>query len=86
MKFKIEVTQLVEIELDESKFTKEFMEEYNSYITYHGSLSDHAKHIAWLQATGRVDIEMSPEFIEGYGPSNEMGIKAKVIDENIYEY
>jgi hypothetical protein len=89
-KFTVDVTQTVEVELDETKFTPEFCKEYNESITYRGgddgdmewALREHAEHLAWLHASGVQDLEYHslPPFIEGYGPANEMGIKAKVID------
>lgn len=77
MKFKVIVEQEVEVELDETKFTDEFMKEFSKYICDY-DLEQHAEHIAWLVASGRIDISLIPEFIEGYGMSDEMGIKASV--------
>lgn len=77
-RFSIDVTQTVEVELDETKFTDEFMEEFRESFFQFWTLADHADHIAQLQARGIIDAERVPGFIEGYGPSDEMGIKAKV--------
>ena len=54
-KFTVDVTQTVEVTLDETKFTPEFFAEYNETITYLGgddgdieyALRQHAEHLAW---------------------------------------
>lgn len=79
-KFTIEVTQMVEIELDETKFDDAFMAEYAGYITALDTIKEHAENLAWVHATGREDLESHNCFIDGYGPAKDMGIKARVID------
>lgn len=78
-KFTIEVRQIVEVELDEAKFDEAFMEEFRDSFYPFMTLVDHAEHIAQLEARGIVDL-ITPEFIEGYGQSDDMGIKARVTD------
>lgn len=83
-KFIVDVTQTVEVELDESKFDEAFMAEFRDSFYPFYDLRDHAEHIAQLQARGIVDLAgYSGEFVEGYGPSKDMGIKARVIDTDI---
>lgn len=77
MKRKVQVTQIVEIEIDETKFTPEFLAEFSGSI-FDADLDDHFEHIGQLYARGIAD-EFST-FIEGYGPPAEMGIKAQWID------
>ncbi len=72
MKFNVEVTLGVEVELDETKFDEKFFEEYTKNFYHYDTIEDHAKYLAWLFATARVDND---EFIEGYGPAKRMGIK-----------
>ena len=87
-KFTVDVTQTVEVTLDETKFTPEFFAEYNETITYLGgddgdieyALRQHAEHLALVHAAGREDLESRSAFVEGYGPAEEMGIKARVVD------
>jgi hypothetical protein len=67
----VEVVQVVRVTMDEAKFTPEFMEEFRRYFYDFTTLDDHAAHIAQLAARGLID---TPCFIEGYGPSEEMGI------------
>lgn len=89
-KFTVEVRQTVEVTLDADAFTPEFFEEYNTSITYRGgddgdvewALRSHAEHLGWVHATGLEDLEYvsRPPFVEGYGPVDEMGIRAKTVD------
>lgn len=76
-KFKVSVTQLVEVELDETKFDDRFMREFRERMYPLHSLGDHAEHIAQLEARGLFD----GHFIEGYGHAADMGIKARIIDQ-----
>lgn len=72
----VTVVHTIDIEIDDSKFTEEFMEEFRRYFYPFFDLNDHYEHIGQLQARGIIDLEFDPkEFIEGYGPANEMGIK-----------
>ncbi len=80
-KFEVVVQQVIEVELDETKFTPAFMEEYREFFYPFYSLQDHAEHIAQMQARGVIDLEgyVSPHaFVEGYGLVEEMGIKVRV--------
>lgn len=83
MKYRVVVTQFVEVELDESKFDDKFMEEFRASFYQFDNITEHVEHIAQLQARGVIDLECTPEFIEGYGPSNEMGIKARNVELEI---
>ena len=81
--YRVEVTQTVEVTLDEASFDETFMREFRESFYDFDTIEEHAEHIAQLQARGLIDTEVRPEFIEGYGPSNEMGIRARVIDTDI---
>lgn len=76
MKFNINVVQEVEVTLDESKFTPEFMDEFRASFFDFDTIEDHAKHIAQLYARGVVEGD---DFIEGYGRPSEMGIRANAL-------
>lgn len=80
----VNVTQTVEVTIDETKFTPDMMASYReTFYPYH-SLDDHMGHIAQLEARGLTyQPHIGNEFIEGYGPANEMGIKARVVDTEI---
>jgi hypothetical protein len=79
MKKMIAVTQVVEVELDASKFTDEWLREWRRAYYNFRTADDHAEHIAQLEARSI----LRPEFTEGYGPLADMGIRAKVIDTTI---
>jgi len=65
----------VKVTLDPTKFTAEFNAEFDRQITpYEGDLDEHAKHLAGLFAEGIIQGS-SDEFVEGYGPLGQMGIK-----------
>ena len=68
----IEVTQIINISLDESKFTKGFMEEFRENFYQFNTIEDHRKHLAQLFSRGLVDN--MTDFIEGYGETKGMGI------------
>jgi len=73
MKRTVEVTTFVEVEIDESQFTPEFMEAFRaSFFPFH-TLEDHIEHLAQLQARGA--IGWIDSFVEGYGRLDKMGIK-----------
>lgn len=84
MKFTVIVEQEVTVELDETKFDEAFMQEFQAGFYPFTDLRDHAEHIAQLQARGIIDADKyAGDFIEGYGPSKEMGIVASSTVDNI---
>jgi hypothetical protein len=76
MKRKVNVIQVVEVEVDESKFTDEFLSEWQETFYPFTSVNDHILHIAQLEARSFLD-----DFTEGYGKIEEFGISAKVVDQ-----
>ncbi len=72
------VTQTVEVTVDESKFTPEFMAEFRRYFYEFDTLEEHLEHLGQLHARGMCD-EFS--FIEGYGPAKDFGIKFRITDQ-----
>lgn len=69
-------TTEIEVEIDVSKFTKEFIAEYVRNFYPHHEIDDHIKHIAWLKSENHLD-----EFTAGYGHISELGISARIINE-----
>lgn len=67
----VEVTFFVEVEMDDSKFTPEFMSEFQQTMFNYDTLDEHAEYLAWLAVRGLLD----EDFTEGYGPLKDMGIK-----------
>lgn len=82
MKFTVQVTQEVEVTLDETKFTPEFMAAFRDCFYDFDSLEDHAEHLAQLEARGICGTNLDP-FIEGYGRASEMGISMQVVDTDM---
>lgn len=70
----VEVTQFIEVTVDESMFTDGFMEEFREHFYPFSSISDHIEHLAALEAGG---LLCGKDFIEGYGEREEMGISVK---------
>jgi hypothetical protein len=78
--FTVNVTQTVEVSLNEAMFTKEFMEEFSRDFFYVNELEDHAEHIAQMAARELYNFgQHSNDFVEGYGPLKDMGITADVV-------
>jgi hypothetical protein len=75
MKRTVEVRHVVEVEIDESKFTPDFMREFRENFYDFASLNEHFEHLAQLYARG-----LDRDFIEGYGPVEEMGISMRTVD------
>lgn len=73
--FRVQVTQVVEVTLDETKFTEQFMEQFRNGFYPFFDIETHAKHLAQIEARGLINGFNPDEFIEGYGPMSDMGIK-----------
>ena len=73
----VKVSMYIDVDVDETKFTEEFMQEFReSFYDFH-TIEDHIEHLATLFARG---LCYNGSFIEGYGETKEMGIKFKMID------
>jgi hypothetical protein len=77
MKKYITVTQTIEVQVDETKFNQEFMEEFQAIFYPFKTIDEHLKHLAQLYARGLND---NGDFIEGYGYADDMGIKFRNTD------
>jgi hypothetical protein len=76
--FHVEVRSYVEVRLDETKFTPEFMQEFRDSFYPFMTLKAHAEHLAQLAARELIP-ENSPEaFVEGYGKIQDMGISIDI--------
>ena len=78
MKFKVLISQEVEVELDETKFDEEFLEEFRKGFYPFYEIEHHVGHLAQLTARGILVTDFSGEFCEGYGYIDDFGIKTKV--------
>lgn len=82
-----QVNQIVEVTVDETKFTEDWMASFRKFFYKYKTVDDHMGHIAQLEARGVYSIgAVGNVFIEGYGPADEMGIKATVQDCEIDPY
>lgn len=78
MKFYVDVTQHIEVTLDETKFTPEMMNDFKRTFYPFIDIDEHAQHIGSLEARGLIHTSDSQCFIEGYGDAEAMGIKAHI--------
>jgi len=80
----IEVTQTVQVSIDETKLTPDWMADFRrSFYNYH-VVDDHLKHLAHLEACGVTYLpHVNNTFIEGYGNANDLGIRAAVMDADM---
>lgn len=80
--FRVRVTQIVDVTLDDTKFTPEFMAEFAGSISDFERIEQHAQHIG--QLAGRevysLNKHLPKEFVEGYGEIGAMGISAVVLE------
>lgn len=67
------VEQYVTVEVDEDKFTPEFMEEFRASFYPYGTVEDHMQSLAILFSSGVYGPLTN--FIEGYGNPADFGIK-----------
>lgn len=81
----VRVKQIVAVQLDETKFTDQFMEQFASSISDFDCIEQHAEHIGQLAAREVYTFsKYSPkEFVEGYGEIGDFGIVADVIETEI---
>lgn len=73
------VTLPVEVTVDETKFTPEFMQEFRDSFYSFATLDDHIKHLGQLYVRGGIS-DFGRPFIEGYGPASELGISFTELD------
>lgn len=77
MKFFVDVTQRVEVTLDESKFTPEFLADYQRMINSRiKTVDDHARYLGELCARGVITTTVKE--VEGYGFLYAMGVKLSI--------
>lgn len=66
------VTMEIEVTINKSKFTPEFMSEFRESFYPFETIDEHIEHLAQMHARGIYDDH---SFIEGYGYAKDMGIK-----------
>ena len=75
MKRTVIVTQEVEVEVDETKFSPEFMTEFRESFYPFQTIDKHIEHLAQMEARGVIHGD---SFIEGYGNPRDMGISIRI--------
>lgn len=79
--FIVNVESEIQVTIDDSKFSPEFLANFRERFYPFSSLEQHACHLAQLQARGLIDEpHVTNKFIDGYGPANDMGIETVTID------
>ena len=79
MKRTVRVTQLVDVEIDETKFTEEWMAGFSGYMFPCNTVEKRIEHLAQLEARGY----LRECFIEGYGPATDMGIRCRALVDEV---
>ncbi|MBY6244189.1 hypothetical protein [Methylosinus sp. Sm6] len=74
----MEVTQIVRVIVDETKFTPEFLAEFAKAITNYDSVDEHICYLARMHV--RAEIEPYSR-LEGYGLLHDFGIDFEIISE-----
>jgi hypothetical protein len=74
---RVEVTRIIDVTVDETKFDETFMDEFRQSFFPFYEVDEHAMHIAQMYARGVIE---NGDFIEGYGPANDMGISMKNVE------
>lgn len=77
---RVEVKQVIEVSVDETKFTPGFMTTFKATMYPFDSVNRHIEHLAQLYARGIVD---NHSFIEGYGWASEFGIKFRQLNQEV---
>jgi hypothetical protein len=77
MQRNVEVSQTVQVTVDEAKFTPEFMAKFRASMYPFQTIERHIEYLGQLHARGLAD-EYS--FIEGYGQAADFGIRFRVVD------
>lgn len=78
---RVEVRQVIEVTVDETQFTPEWMASFRESFYHYRDLDAHMGHLAQLQAREVIDRpQLNNKFIEGYGNAANMGIATRTID------
>ena len=76
--FTVEVTQTVQVVLDDENLNDEFNKVFSEVMWDVDSLEDHAKHLAQMEARSMIGFD---KFVEGYGSLKEMNCAVKITDK-----
>ena len=76
----VEIRQTVQVTVDESKFTPEFMQSFRDSFFDLYSVEDHIEHLGYLHAGNFID---QSSFVEGYGYISEFGVEFEDMDYEV---
>ncbi len=76
--FTVEVTQTVEVVLDDQHLNDDFNKQFGEYMWDVSGLEDHAKHLAQMEARGLIGFDRQ---VEGYGDLRDMNGSVKITDK-----
>lgn len=80
-KYEVKISRTVIVEVDEEKFTEEFMEEFRKLFYPFTSIGDHAAFIG--KSYMNYVVTSADDFLEGYGELSDFGVKfIGAIDED----
>lgn len=86
-KFKIEVEQIVTVDLRSEKFTDDFMAAYRKDFYPFYEKEEHAEHIGQLVARGMIDEVSSicgaDQIVEGYGRIGDFVLAAQITETEV---
>jgi len=86
-KYEVLAYKTIEVEIDESKFTESFLEEYDqNFYDLNKSLDKHMESIAKMTFHGNVSEFDENNFIEGYGKQKDMESKWLSYKNNKNQY
>jgi hypothetical protein len=74
-KFHVDITQRLYVEIDETKFTPEWLADFRKTFYNFQSVQDHVEHLARLEAAGIIHTQDRDCFIEGYGPAGNFKLQ-----------
>lgn len=78
MKKVVECSTRVTVEVDETKFTEQFMREFRQSFFPFYTVEEHIGHLGQLAARGM----LRDDFVEGYGPPADFGIVVSDPDDH----
>lgn len=82
--FNLTVETDIELIIDETRFTPEFLKEYAETIGGCHNLEDHLKNLSVLITRGQISSDR--DFVEGYGVLRDFGVSFDVNGSEVIQY
>lgn len=74
-RYHVDITQRLYVEIDESKFTAEWLADFRKTFYKLNDIVDHVEFLAKLEARGVIHTQDQDCFIEGYGQASDFKLK-----------